>query len=450
MADHWPLALVLLLGLPIYWVIIETAPVQRTIGDESSYAIVAHELSDELPWTLLPGGMLLHRRPPLTFSFFSLFADPELLEHPNAKRKILNSDGGAGFPAMERFMRRVSAAHVALLAWISIVAYMLCRDAGSGRWAAAGAAGLIFLNPRTGFYVQSAWSEILHMALYMTGFWLVLRATERERWPDWARAALFVAAGVVFAYARFTRSVVGTFVWVAVGLAVFFLFRQSGDRPLLRRGVRAVAAGALVIGAFQLTLWPQSLANLERHGTPVVAHNTWLNIEGGLGWNEDFRDVYHAAAEDPAEKEALARRRVIHQLRTEPLAPLIVRQVERFFARISDSFLTKAFGVQRWGDRGKGKAVRAVAAVFSWCLFLGGIAGLLALPLWGRATPTTWLLSLFVLYYGAGLLVVIPIFRMYVQWIPPLAVLAALFVDAAVREGRIRARGGGSAEADGV
>jgi hypothetical protein len=47
----------------------------------------------------------------------------------------------------------------------------------------------------------------------------------------------------------------------------------------------------------------------------------------------------------------------------------------------------------------------------------------------GLSSPGAALISLFTLFYSAGLLVVIPNTRMYVQLVPALIVLTAMFVD---------------------
>ena len=73
------LAGILLAGITLHVVLLSAFPVQRTLGDEASYTLEAHRMLDAGFVNLLPGNMISHHRPSFGFSYFSLYAHPEMI-----------------------------------------------------------------------------------------------------------------------------------------------------------------------------------------------------------------------------------------------------------------------------------------------------------------------------------------------------------------------------------
>ncbi len=425
-----------LVGLTVaaHLVVLARAPIVKTFGDEASYTREAHRHIDDGAAQLLPGRMLFHHRPPFAFHFFAMFAERELITHPEREPWIIENPHESWSPAMTRFVRAVSLAHLVLLLATGIGVYALCALVGGGAVGANVAAAFVLLHPRLGFFVQSLWAEILHMALLVAGLLLLVSAVARRRSPpDLPTLALVALAGATLAYAALTRGVVAGFSWlVGPWLAVeTFLAdrRAAGGGVALARGA---LLAALFFAVFQGTLAPQRLANLGRHGTTLIAHNTWRNIEAGLIGDDGYIERYKAASDHPAQREALARERVLRHVRESPKLALAARQTGSFVRTIDRTFVERGVRQERWGAGVAAGAAAAAASWASWGVFVLGIAGLA----WrGASSAGSRLVAAFCLYYMAGLLVVIPNVRMFVQLVPPLAVFAGLAVDGLARRG---------------
>jgi hypothetical protein len=163
----------------------------------------------------------------------------------------------------------------------------------------------------------------------------------------------------------------------------------------------------------------------------MIAHNTWRNIEGGLFARENYLDRYQAAAEGPEEHEALSRERVFEYLWQAPKLSLLARQGDAFVRRISSSYIHRGTREGRWGEAGSSMVLVALAdagTLISWLVVILGGVGLM---LRGRSSAGARLLAAYALFYTAGLFVVIPNRRLFIQLIPPLAIFAGLAVDAA-------------------
>ncbi len=185
------------LAAAVHLFVIFQTPIVRTLGDEASYTREAHRHIDDGPAQLLPGRMLFHHRPPFAFHFFALFAERDLITHPEEELWIIDTPHESWSPAMARFVRSVSLAHLLLLLGTGVALYAIAARLGAGPVGANVAAALVLLNPRVGFYVQSLWTEILHMALLAGGMLLVLSAIDRRRpLPDAGALLRLAVAGV--------------------------------------------------------------------------------------------------------------------------------------------------------------------------------------------------------------------------------------------------------------
>jgi hypothetical protein len=148
---HLPLLTILLAGALAHLAIITNVAVKRTMGDEANYTLEAHRLIDAGPKVLLPGHMILRHRPPLAFSFHSLFARRSLIRNPDAEKWIVDRPHDTWSEEMTLFLRSVSLANLALLAAATVAIYGICLQSGCGLLGANTAAALLIFNPRTGF-----------------------------------------------------------------------------------------------------------------------------------------------------------------------------------------------------------------------------------------------------------------------------------------------------------
>jgi hypothetical protein len=437
---HAPLLAVLALGTLAHAALLARFPVVRTWGDEASYTREAHRRIDLGAANLLPGHMLFHHRPPLGFCWLALFAEPELVRHPEAKTWIIDNPNETWSEPMARFLARVSRANLALLLATAASLYAVALRLGAGRGPAALAAAIVLLHPRLGFFVQSLWPEVLHAALLVGGLGLVAAALEETGRGLRPRAlGALGLAGVLLAYAALARGVVGPFLWIAAGLVALVHARRGGAGPAWRRALGGLAAAAVLVAAFELTLLPQRLRNRAEHGTTRIAHNTWRNVEGGLLYGPDQQERYWASSDSPEEREAAARARVLAYLARTSWTQLAWRQTGELVKKVDRSYVAQGLRLGRWGDvapHGAGATLVAGATrLASWALLATGLTGL---ALAGFGSPGALLFSLFTGYYLAGLFVVIPNPRMFVQLVPPLALLSALL---AARLLRPRSRG---------
>ena len=417
-------------GVLLHAAVLSIYPVQQTLGDEASYTLEAHRMLDTRWANLLPGNMLSHHRPSFGFSYFSLFAEPEMVRHADAEFWIIDTPHESWSVEMARFMRRVAYANIALLSLAALLVFLLSRECGFGFPASATAAALMMFNPRVGFYVQSVWPEILHLAMMLAAFSLFAMALRRQSAQKWAGMfGWLLLCGFVLAYARLTRGVVGPLAWVLSAMIAWVIWRSA--RPT-RRGHRLMAAGLAAAAlwiSFEGTLWPQRQANLEAYGSTLIGHNLWRNIEGGVGRVPGYAAQYQDAASDPLTREQLARERVIQRVLSQPIGQTIARQVRSFFQRLTFSYYHRGFRDGRWKNSGEKTRITGSVAVSSWCLF---VAGILGIGLRGFGNPLRTSLSLFSLYYMAGLFLVIQNPRMFVALVPFLAIFSAGAIDTAL------------------
>jgi len=425
------LSTIVVAGIAAHYFLIQALPARQTLGDEASHTLGAHELLDSRGSNLLPGRMLSHHRSSLGFSYFSLFADPELIRHPGAETWIIDSPHEHWSPEMARFLRRASLGNLGLLVLASLLAYALARECGFRPSASALAPFLLLFHPRIGFYVQALWPEILHLTLVLGAFLAFSRAVSPAREVRLVRMLSMLAlSGVLLAYARLTRGVVEPMTFAMALMAGWVALRAPGRKMGARRLASAALAAAVLLAAYEGTLWPQRATNLASSGSSQIGHNLWRNIEGGLGRTQNYPDEYFAAASEPVERERLARERVIQRALDWPLEDTLGRQLRVFFHRLDVSYLDRAFKDDRWRTGGKGRFLTGVTALLSWTLLGLGLVGMV---LRGWQTRAGVLLSVFTLYYIAALLVVIPNPRMFVQLVPPLAIFSAGALDSLLR-----------------
>jgi len=414
-------------GVLFHAVVLSVFPVQQTLGDEASYTLEAHRMLDSGFVNLAPGNMISHHRPSFGFSYFSLFAQPDLIRHPDAEVWIIDTPHESWSVEMTGFMRRVAYANIGLLSLSALLVFLLSRECGFRFSASATGAALMMFNPRVGFYVQSVWPEILHLTMALGVFYLFAIALRRQREQKLLKMlGWLLLCGVVLAYARLTRGVVGPLAWVLSAMVAWVVWRSAS--PVLRghRLAWAVLAVAILWISFEGTLWPQRQANLEASGSTLIGHNLWRNIEGGVGRVPNYADTYMDAASDPLAREELARERVIQRVLSQPMDRTIGRQVRSFFKRLTFSYYHRGFKDGRWKNSGGRDFVTGSVAAFSWCLF---VAGLLGIALRGFVSPLSVSLSLFAIYYMGGLLLVIPNPRMFVALVPFLVIFSAGAID---------------------
>jgi 4-amino-4-deoxy-L-arabinose transferase-like glycosyltransferase len=422
------LAGILLAGITLHVVLLSAFPVQRTLGDEASYTLEAHRMLDAGFVNLLPGNMISHHRPSFGFSYFSLYAHPEMIRYPDADVWIIDTPHEIWSEEMANFLRRVAYANIGLLALSALLVFLLSRECGFRFSASAAGAALMLFNPRVGLYVQSVWPEILHTTLVLAAFYvfaIVLRRQQEKKLIH--MLGWLLLCGVLLAYARLTRGVVGPLIWFLSAVMAWGVWRSS-DPPLrAQRLAVAVLATALLWISFEGTLWPQRQTNLAAYGSTLIGHNLWRNVEGGVGRTSDYPDEYMNSSSDPLVREELARKRVMKRVISRPIGRTIAQQLYSFSRRLSVSYYDRSFRHNRWGQRGSGKFVTGVSAVFSWCLFVTGLAGLVLLGFRSRIGVA---LSLFSLYYMGGLLVVIPNPRMFIALVPFLVIFTAGAIEA--------------------
>jgi 4-amino-4-deoxy-L-arabinose transferase-like glycosyltransferase len=425
------LATIIIVGFATHAIVITYFPIQKTLGDEASYTLEAHRILDTAATNLVPGHMIFHHRPPLGFSYFALYAQPELIRNPQAQKWIIDRPHDTWSQEMGRFVQRVSFSNLCLLSIATILIFLLCRECGFGQPASLLAAALMMLNPRTGFYVQSIWPEILHLTLLLASFWAFALALRKEHDGRIGRMlGWLLLCGVLLGYARLTRGVVGPFVWVMAALAAWFVFRSRSPRTQNTRAGWSLLAAVVLLMSFHATLLPQQIANRQDHGMPLIGHNTWRNIEGGIGRTADYPAQYMNAAPDPMTREQLAKQRILTRVLDRPFSETLAQQTSVFFWRLGYSYVDRGFTVNRWGGRGAGIFFARATTLFSWTIFVAGLLGLAFRGFGSRAGAT---LSLFTLYYVAGLFIVIPNTRMFIQLVPLLLIFTAGALDGTIR-----------------
>jgi hypothetical protein len=439
--------------------ILASHPVRRIFGDERTYLRYAGVLCPDRFEKLLPGQMIFELWPPFAYSFHAVFV-PCGLAPERSKRSARE------FAALERLEYATSMRehpdytddfHFALdseetgaalrpIAWVNLtlllalagLVFAFCVHLGAGVPAAALGAALIAINPRLGYYVTTLWPELLH-AVLLSGALLGLSHAVDLAGPGRRLGyGLATASGLLVGYAALTKGVAGTFFGlVSLTVACWALWQLRSDR---RSATRLMIALALFVVSAQAVVLPQRLANRSRIGAPIIATNFWLNVEVGLGSDDldagAVRRTYFGASRDFLERETLSRARVRSYLSGVDPARLAPRLAAKLKRVVSSSFLAKSRATKRWDgiaeeDLG---AARILSLLLNCGLMVG--AGAYALLAFRWRFPELLLLG-FVVYYFAGLVVMVGNERMFVQAIPPLTILTASLA------GRLPARSGG-------
>jgi len=427
--------------------ILVSHPVRRIFGDERTYLRYAGVLCPDRFERLLPGRMIFELWPPFAYSFHAQFVPCDLA--PERSKQSARE-----FAALERLdyatsmrehpdyaddfrfaldpgetaaaLRQVAWVNLALLLALAGLVFAFCLHLGAGIPAAALGAALIAINPRLGYYVTTSWPELLHAVLFLgalLGFSRALDLAERGRRLGYGLAA---GSGLLLGYATLTKGVAATFfLLVSVAVVCWALWRLRSDRS---SAARLIIALALLLVSAQAVVLPQRLANRARIGAPTIATNFWLNVEVGLASGDldadAVRSTYFGASPDFLEREALSRARVRSYLSGVDPSRLALRLAAKLKRVVSSSFLAKSRATKRWDgiDEEDLGAARTLSLLLNFGLMVG--AGAYALLAFRWRFPELLLLG-FVVYYFAGLVVMVGNERMFVQAIPPLTILTA-------------------------
>jgi len=375
-------------ALLLYAAIPRLVPVHRTWGDEPYYVAAAHRgvAVDELRERYE--------------------SDPK----PDPDR--------AWSDELTRFFRRLATLNSILLAIAGLALYRLALGLGASTGTANLAVALTLFNPRVLFFLEAAWPEILHLALLSSGMAVLVAA-----FTSGSRTHAF-GAGLCFGLAALTKGIVGPFLVCAVPVLV-------AEALLRRRPWRAPLGVVLscLLGV-TLCLLPQALANHAREGMFAIATNKWINLEVGLIPVErndpDPFERYMASSTDPRQRERLARERVVRHLQATPPSVIVTRQLTRLIGRqLNASSLRKGLRRHRWAGKPgvTGSLLASLVRILSWAVLL---LGLVQIARSFRSSVASVLISTYIVYYLASLLVVGFNSRFFIQVYPFLALFCAL------------------------
>jgi hypothetical protein len=323
-------------------------------------------------------------------------------------------------------LRPVTWVNLTLLLALAGLVFAFCVHLGAGVSAAGLGAALIAINPRLGYYVATLWPELLHAVLLSGALLGLSQAVDLAGRGRRIGYGLAVASGLLVGYATLTKGVAGSFFGlVSLAIACWAFWRLRSDR---QAAARLMIALALFVVSAQAVVLPQRLANRSRIGAPVIATNFWLNVEVGLGSDDldagDIRRTYFGASRDFLERETLSRARVRSYLSGVDPARLAVRLAGKLKRVVSSSFLAKSRATKRW--EGIAEEDLGAARILSLLLNCGLIVGTGAYALLAFRWRFRELLLLgFLVYYFAGLVVMVGNERMFVQAIPSLTILTA-------------------------
>ena len=422
-------------------------PVRRIFGDERTYLRYAGVLCPDRFEKLLPGRTIFELWPPFAYSFHAQFvpcglaperskqsarefAALERLEYATSMREHPDYRDDFHFALdseeIGAALRPVTWVNLTLLLALAGLVFAFCVHLGAGVPAAALGAALIAINPRLGYYVATLWPELLHAVLLSGALLGLSQAVDLAGRGRRLGYGLAMASGLLVGYATLTKGVAGTFFGlVSLAIACWALWRLRSDR---RSAARLMIALVLFVVSAQAVVLPQRLANRSRIGAPIIATNFWLNVEVGLGSDDldagDIRRTYFGASRDFLERETLSRARIRSYLSSADPARLALRLAAKLKRVVWSSFLAKSRATKRWEgiDEEDLGAVRILSLLLNCGLMVG--AGAYALLAFRWRFPELLLLG-FVVYYFAGLIVMVGNERMFVQAIPPLTILTA-------------------------
>jgi 4-amino-4-deoxy-L-arabinose transferase-like glycosyltransferase len=392
-------------------------------GDEEHY--IAYALADAVNerTSLLPGTLAFDHRPELASRVFSLLVD--------------RSGRDATF-------RNVEAFQVVLVLLLVALVWLQARLVGLGPRAATAAGLLVGLLPQQAFHVHSLWPETLHATLLAIATCALLAHLAR---PAGGRAlARLVVAGLALGLALLVKGTLVPFVPVLALLLGIEAWRRE------RSAARALVPAGVLLAALAAVVLPQAIANARAgHGLRLAA-NRWWNLELGLTpppdldperlaaaraegldprmerWLPVVRTsrAYFEAADEPGERERLARERTLTHVRSRGVPGVLLDQTGKL-ARVlfvgASSFEQSVEFRGRWGaDPPALFALLVWPARLAWWALLGaGVVG--ALRRW-RAGPGWRLLALLVLTLLAAFFLVPVKWRFFLPALPALVLLA--------------------------
>ncbi len=247
------------------------------------------------------------------------------------------------------------------------------RLTGSER-AAAVAAALLLLDPQVAAFAHYYWPEILHLVLFLVGFWILVARSASTAWV--------ALSGLAIGLALLTKSILGPFLPVLLWPFVAML----GMR-------RALGKVGVVLGIAAAIHVPTGVANYQS-GDPLIADSSRFNLWVGLtdrtrrGVTEPVWDRYkewQRSGATSAERTTVLNQRIRSLIEERGVWRLMAGQLSRQYFRLldRDSLLTDQLPGGAIADQGRGyvavpAALAAALRVWSYVLYA---AVLVAAPL---------------------------------------------------------------------
>ncbi len=432
--QHWIILTGAFVAALISIYIIHAFPVQYASSDEVKNIVYAHRDGTFVAKLsrLIPGNMVFDWAPPFSYSFYGLFADNEHTRDFRLARKTdLGKTWGQDISAhFKRNWTQDFAAFFLKLAWLNIALfiisginiYWICHLLKLGKTAAIIAAFVFFFNPRIFFYVPGLWQEFLHLAMFTTALLLLILCFYR---PQRQKIVLAIFSGILFGFCSLTKGVTGFFMMCLLPVLAYFFYLHYRKNIKLALAVIAVFYG----GYFSIIL-PQKLVNYIEHQAFAISTNYWVNIELGLTPYEvaggSIFKKYFQSSPDLQTREALSRQRVLDYLQQQNLLQIVYKQARQFIhQQLNNSQLASGFQRKKWLGLTASRAVEnlllKVSVILSWLAFLFGLVGII---LYRFKSFGGTVLTVYILYYLASLLIVGFNPRFFIQVLPFLGIFA--------------------------
>lgn len=316
----------------------------------------------------------------------------------------------------------------AQLVLLGLAAFALARfgevalgDAAAARWAALA----MTMSPSLAAFAHYLWPEILHLALFLGALALLAR----PRSASWS-----FLAGNLLGLAVLAKSLLVGFLPCLVLVVVWAGRSAARGYQWLRPCLASLGLGVVLLLAVGSGLAARDL--LGGSGW----FNAWVGLNDASRRNlvgeivGDELAAYRASAATSAEREAIARRKVLGKVSEDGSGTILASQFSKQYFRLLgyDSFFTDMLPEGSIADQGFGyrmpagwlsRGLRAVAIGAHVLLLLSAVWGALVLP-W-RERPWAWVVAAFVAYNLAIFLVLHVKTRYRVQFEPFLWLLAA-------------------------
>jgi 4-amino-4-deoxy-L-arabinose transferase-like glycosyltransferase len=381
-------AFALLVHLGLLWIYWSPQP-KALLGDEIRYRAWADEI--------------LSGRDP----------EPDLLWpllYPRFLALVLGSPEGS--------ILRVQVVQTTLLLFVAFVLRDLVRRLTDRPLAADAAAWLVLAYPPLVAFAHYLWPEVLHLALFLAAFWILVARPTSLAWMP--------AAGVLLGFALLTKSLLGPFLPVLLW-------------PILRDGSwpRRLARAALLFACLGATVLPTMASNRARTGRLVIADSSRFNLWVGLNDRSrkslvddrvgDEYATYRNSAATAAERDAILSARTAALLRERGILATLRGQLGKQYFRLfdKDSYLTDQLpdgpmGRTEAGYHGTPAGVVLLVRAVSYALYalvlIGFAFGLALCPRRGR--PALWVVLGFLGYNLATFLLLHVKSRYQVQFLP--------------------------------